>query len=103
MGEPANKNHTSEYRVNEDGSVTRRKKDFIINDDGSVTRIQSSPNVRRKPNITYRKTATDPKQYTKIPSSQVVKESSSFGVRAIVGIVYIVAVIIFLMIVRNYT
>lgn len=95
MGEPANKNHTSEYRVNEDGSVTRRKNDFIINDDGSVTRIQSSANVGRKPNITYRKTATDPKQYTKIPSSHVVKESSNFGVRAIVGIVYIVAVIIF--------
>lgn len=95
MGEPANKNHTSEYRVNEDGGVVRRKKDFIINDDGSVTRIQSSVNVGRKSNITYRKTAPSPKQYPKTSTPHVVKESSSFGIRVIVGIVYIIAVMIF--------
>lgn len=38
MGEPIKKNISNEYRVNEDGSVTRKASDFIINEDGSVSR-----------------------------------------------------------------
>lgn len=42
MGEPVKKDVTREYRVNEDGSVTRKKDEFTINEDGSVSRLPRS-------------------------------------------------------------